>query len=185
LLAAGANLLAAGLSTAALAFYVFVYTMALKRVTTQNIVIGGAAGAIPPLVGWAAVTGSLDWAALGLFAVIFFWTPPHFWALALRYRGDYARANVPMLPVVRGEAETNRQIVIYSVVLVAVSLVLVPLASMGAVYVATAVLLGGVFLALALRLYRRPRPSASRALFLYSIAYLALLFVAVAVDALV
>ena len=184
-LVAGVNLPSAVLAMTALAFYVFVYTIWLKRSSPQNIVIGGAAGAMPPLVGWAAVTGSLDWPALALFAIIFLWTPPHFWALALRYRSDYARAGVPMLPVVRGEEETNRQILLYSVPLVAASLMLVPLAGMGPLYLAAAVALGGGFIALAFRLWRHPRPQASRALFLYSLLYLALLFAAMGVDRLV
>jgi protoheme IX farnesyltransferase len=184
-LALGVNLLSAGLALAALAFYVFVYTIWLKRSTVQNIVIGGAAGAMPPLVGWAAVTGSLGWPALVLFGIIFLWTPPHFWALAMRYRNDYARANVPMLPVVRGETETARQIVIYSVVLVATTLLLVPVASMGALYVVSAVVLGGWFVWLAVRLYRERSPQSCRALFMYSLAYLALLYVAMGVDQLI
>jgi protoheme IX farnesyltransferase len=182
LLALGVNLASAFLALAALMFYVFVYTLWLKRSTDQNIVIGGAAGAMPPLVGYAAVTGGLDWAALALFGVIFLWTPPHFWALAQRYKADYARASVPMMPVVRGEAETNRQSLLYTVALVACSLALVPAASMGPVYITTASLLGAGFLALSLRLWRNPRPSASRAVFSYSLAYLALLFVAIGVD---
>jgi protoheme IX farnesyltransferase len=185
ILALGANLAAAGLAMAALAFYVFVYTVWLKRSTEQNIVIGGAAGAMPPLVGWAAVTGSLDWTAFVLFLIIFLWTPPHFWALALRYRNDYARAGVPMMPVVRGEAETLRQIVLYSFLLVASTLVLVPLAPMGAIYLASALALGGIFLWLAIRLWRYSAPRASRALFTYSLAYLALLYASMAVDQLV
>ncbi len=185
ILVAGANVLAALLAMTALLFYVFVYTIWLKRSSTHNIVIGGAAGAMPPLVGWAAVTGSLSWPALLLFGIIFLWTPPHFWALALRYRGDYARAGVPMLPVVRGEEETRRQILLYSFPLVASTLLLVPVAGMGLVYLASAVALGAGFIALAFRLWRAPRPSASRALFLYSLLYLAVLFAAMAVDRLV
>jgi protoheme IX farnesyltransferase len=184
-LAAGANLLAASLATGALAFYVFIYTIWLKRSSPQNIVIGGAAGGVPPLAGWAAVTGGLDWTPLVLFAIVFVWTPPHFWALALRYRGDYARAGVPMLPVVRGVAATKRQIALYSVVLVAVSLALVPVAGMGLLYLASALALGGPFLYLAYRVWREDGSQPSRALFLYSIAYLALLFVAVGVDGLI
>jgi protoheme IX farnesyltransferase len=185
ILAIGVNLLAAALAMAALAFYVLVYTIWLKRSSEQNIVIGGAAGAIPPLVGWAAVRGTLDWPALLMFGIIFLWTPPHFWALALRYRHDYAKAGVPMLPVVRGEAETNRQIVLYSLVLVASSLALVPVAGMGWLYTASASALGGVFLWLALRQWRAPRPATSWALFLYSLAYLALLFISMGADQLV
>jgi protoheme IX farnesyltransferase len=185
ILALGVNLLSAGLALGALAFYVFVYTIWLKRSTTQNIVIGGAAGAMPPLVGWAAVTGSLSWPALVLFAIIFLWTPPHFWALAMRYRNDYARAGVPMLPVVRGEDETARQIVIYSVVLVASTFVLVPVAGMGLLYIVTAGALGAWFVWLALRLYRERTPESCLALFLYSLAYLALLYVAMGADQLI
>jgi protoheme IX farnesyltransferase len=181
-LALGANLASALLALAALGFYVFVYTLWLKRSSPQNIVIGGAAGAMPPLVGWAAVTGGLDWAALVLFGIIFLWTPPHFWALALRYRSDYARAGVPMLPVVRGEAETKRQSLLYSVALVACSLALVPVAGLGGCYLAAALTLGGAFIWLAVRQWRWASARASRALFSYSLAYLALLFVAMGLD---
>jgi protoheme IX farnesyltransferase len=185
LLAITVNLISAGLALGALAFYVFVYTIWLKRSTAQNIVIGGAAGAMPPLVGWAAVTGSLGWPALLLFGIIFLWTPPHFWALALLYRKDYARAGVPMLPVVSGEAETARQIVLYSVLLIASSLALVPLAGMGLLYLVSALVLGGVFVTLAVRLWSEPTPKACRSLFAYSLLYLALLYVAMGVDRLV
>jgi protoheme IX farnesyltransferase len=180
----GANLLAAMLAVGALLFYVFIYTIWLKRSSDQNIVIGGAAGAVPPLVGWAAVTGSLDWSAALLFLIIFLWTPPHFWALALRYRGDYARAGVPMLPVVKGEAETRRQIVLYSLALVVSSLLLVPVAGTGVFYAVSAVLLGSIFLLYAVRLWRTGSPNMSRALFFYSLLYLALLYPAIAVDTL-
>jgi len=185
ILAVGVNLLSAALALAALAFYVLVYTIWLKRSTVQNIVIGGAAGAMPPLVGWAAVTGSLGWPALVLFGIIFLWTPPHFWALAMRYRNDYARAGVPMLPVVRGEDETARQIVGYSVVLVATTLLLVPVAGMGVLYFVAALALGGWFLWLAIRLFRERTPQSCRALFTYSLAYLALLYVVMGVDQLI
>ena len=184
-LALGVNLLSAALATSALLFYVFVYTLWLKRRSPQNIVIGGAAGAMPPVIGWAAVTGSLDWPALVLFGMIFLWTPPHFWALAQRYRADYARAGVPMLPVVRDETETDRQILLYSVFVVAASLALVPVAGAGYVYLGAAAALGAGFVALALRLLLDPRPRASRALFLYSLLYLAVLFAAVALDRLI
>jgi protoheme IX farnesyltransferase len=184
-LAIGANLLAAVLAIGALAFYVFVYTVWLKRSSSQNIVIGGAAGAMPPLVGWAAVTGGLDWAAVVLFGIIFLWTPPHFWALALRYRSDYARANVPMLPVVRGEAETKRQAFIYSLALVASTLVLALVAPMGAIYIVSAVVLGAVFVGLAVWMWRSSSARVSHLMFTYSLTYLALIFVAVAVDQLV
>jgi protoheme IX farnesyltransferase len=185
LLAIAVNVLAAELALAAIAFYVFVYTMWLKRSTAQNIVIGGAAGAMPALVGWAAVTGTLAWPAVVLFAIVFAWTPPHFWALALRYSGDYAAAGVPMLPVVRGDAETRRQILLYSLVLFAVTLVLVPLGHMGPVYTAAAVVLGGVFVYRALVVWRTEDARSARRLFTYSIAYLGALFAAVAADALV
>ncbi|MEP7081381.1 MAG: heme o synthase [Chloroflexota bacterium] len=180
------NLLSALLAMSAIGFYVFVYTLWLKRTTPQNIVIGGAAGCVPVLVAWASVTGEVGLPALVLFAIVFYWTPPHFWALALRYRGDYAAARVPMLPVVRGEAETARQIVLYSIALIAVSLLLLPAAGMGWIYLAAAVVLGALFLRLALRL--RADAANGRAairLFRYSISYLTLLFAAVAVDALV
>ncbi len=178
----GVNMLTALLATGALLFYVFVYTMWLKRTSVHNIVIGGAAGAIPPMTGWAAVTGSLDWPALVLFGIVFLWTPPHFWALALRYRADYARASVPMLPVMVGESETNRQILLYSFVLVASSLVLVPVAGMGLLYLTVALVLGAGFIAYAFRLWRGQNERASMALFFYSLPYLGLLFVAVGVD---
>ncbi|MDP3768989.1 MAG: heme o synthase, partial [Dehalococcoidia bacterium] len=184
-LSVGANVLSAALAMGALGLYVFVYTLWLKRSSPQNIVIGGAAGAMPPLVGWAAVTGGLDWPALILFGIIFLWTPPHFWALALRYRADYARAAVPMLPVVRGEQETQRQILLYSALLVATSLLLVPVAGMGYVYLGATLALGAGFLGLAFRLWRDASPAASRALFTYSLAYLALLFAAMGLDRLV
>ena len=184
-LALTVNLLSAVLALSATAFYVFVYTLWLKRTTPQNIVIGGAAGCVPVLVAWASVTGEVGLPALVLFAIVFYWTPPHFWALALRYRGDYAAARVPMLPVVRGEAETARQIVLYTIALVAVSLLLFPAAGMGWIYLAAAVVLGVAFLWRALRL--RADAGDGRAaigLFRYSISYLTLLFAAVAVDAL-
>jgi protoheme IX farnesyltransferase len=180
------NLLAALLALSATCFYVFVYTLWLKRWTPHNIVIGGAAGCVPVLVAWAAVTGEVGLPAIVLFAIVFYWTPPHFWALALRYRGDYAAANVPMLPVVRGEAETARQIVLYTFVLVAVSLLLLPAAGMGWIYLVAAVGLGAFFVWGAIRL--RADAADGRAairLFRYSISYLTLLFAAVAVDALV
>ena len=179
------NLLAALLAASAIAFYVFVYTLWLKRTSPQNIVIGGAAGCVPVLVGWAAVTGTVDVPALVLFAIVFYWTPPHFWALALRFKGDYAAAGVPMLPVVRGEAETARQIVLYSVLLVAVSLLLFPAAGMGIIYLVSAIGLGGAFVWYAVRLVRDGQNGkAAIRLFRFSISYLTLLFMAVAADAL-
>jgi heme o synthase len=179
------NVLAATLALSALLFYVLVYTLALKRTTAQNIVIGGAAGAAPVLVGWAAVRGDLSLAPWILFGIVFAWTPPHFWALAMRYRQDYARAGVPMLPVVRGERETTWNILLYSILLLAVTLLLFPVAHMGAIYLGSTLVLGGLFVAKALRLWRRTTPALALGLFKYSITYLGLLFAAVAVDALV
>jgi protoheme IX farnesyltransferase len=179
------NLPAALLSASALLFYVFVYTLWLKRATPQNIVIGGAAGAAPALVGWAAVTGRVEWPAVVLFAIVFVWTPPHFWALSLRYQRDYAAAGVPMLPVVAGDEATVRQILVYSVVLVGVSLLLWPVARTGLIYPASAIALGGAFLTRAMHLRTRRTTAAAMSLFRFSIAYLALLFGAVALDALV
>ena len=180
------NLLSAALALSATAFYVFVYTMWLKRSTPQNIVIGGAAGCVPVLVAWAAVTGEVGLPALVLFAIVFYWTPPHFWALALRYRGDYAAANVPMLPVVRGEVETARQITLYTIALVAVSLLLAPAAQMGWIYLVTAVVLGAFYVLGAVRLQRaRGQGREAINLFRYSVSYLTLLFAAVAADAVI
>jgi heme o synthase len=179
------NLLSALLAASAIGFYVFVYTLWLKRSTPQNIVIGGAAGCVPVLVAWAAVTGTVQVPALVLFAIVFYWTPPHFWALALRYRGDYAAANVPMLPVVRGEAETARQIVVYTILLVVVSLLLFPAARMGLIYLVAAVVLGAGFVWYALRVQRDISDGrAAIRLFRFSISYLTLLFAAVAADSL-
>ena len=179
------NLLAAALAAAAALFYVFVYSMWLKRTSTRNIVIGGAAGAVPVMVGWAAVTGSLDWPPVVLFAVIFYWTPPHFWSLAIRYRSDYQAADVPMLPAVAGLQATARRILAYSLVLWALTLLLIPVAGMGLLYTASAVVLGAGFTALAIGVLRRPDPARSMRLFGWSNAYLVLLFGAVAADVLV
>jgi heme o synthase len=176
------NLLSAVLAVSATLFYVFVYTLWLKRTSTQNIVIGGAAGAVPVLVGWAAVTDSLAWTPVVLFAIIFVWTPPHFWALAVKYKEDYQAADVPMLPAVATFKRTAREILFYSVLLVAVSLVLAAVARLGIIYIVSASVLGVVFLALALRLWRRATPKAAMQLFSYSITYLTLLFVLMAVD---
>jgi heme o synthase len=176
------NLLSAVLAVSATLFYVFVYTLWLKRTSTQNIVIGGAAGAVPVLVGWAAVTDSLAWTPVVLFAIIFVWTPPHFWALAVKYKEDYQAADVPMLPAVATFKRTAREILFYSVLLVAVSLVLAAVARLGVIYIVSASVLGVVFLALALRLWRRATPKAAMQLFSYSITYLTLLFVLMAVD---
>jgi len=185
LLALTANLLAASLALAATLFYVFVYTVWLKPRTVQNIVIGGAAGAVPVLVGWAAVTGRVGAPAWVLFAVVFTWTPAHFWALALRYRDDYEAAHIPMLPVVQGAQAAATQILAYAVVVVGVSLVLPLLSSVGILYVVAAALLGAAFVAKAVQLRRDPTPARAIAYFHRSNLYLALLFAAVAVDVLV
>jgi protoheme IX farnesyltransferase len=189
LLAIFVNLVAAFLTLLAIGFYVFVYTLLLKRTTTQNIVIGGAAGALPPVIGWAAVTGNVGLPAIMLFALVFYWTPPHFWALSLRIAKDYAAAGVPMLPVVRGAAETTRQIFLYTVLLVAVSLVFFAVARMGLVYLVAALVLGAMFLWRAGRLAREGTLDGTTAgairLYRFSISYLTLLFAAVAIDALV
>jgi heme o synthase len=182
LLASLVNVLTAVLALVGNLFYVLVYTRWLKRSTPQNIVIGGAAGAVPPLVGYAAATGNVTIAALLLFAIVFFWTPPHFWALALLIKDAYAAANVPMLPVVRGERETARQIVLYSAVLLGVSLLPVAWGTLGVTYLAAALVLGGAFCFLAWRLRRATTPRHAALLFHYSLLYLALLFVAMAID---
>ena len=189
LLAIFVNLVAAFLTLLAIGFYVFVYTLLLKRNTTQNIVIGGAAGALPPVIGWAAVTGHVELPAIMLFALVFYWTPPHFWALSLRIAKDYAAAGVPMLPVVRGTAETTRQIFLYTILLVAVSLIFFAVGQMGLIYLAAAVGLGAVFLWKAGNLARVGTLEGTTVgairLYRFSISYLTLLFLAVAVDALV
>jgi protoheme IX farnesyltransferase len=178
------NLLSAALAVAATAFYVVVYTMWLKRSSSQNIVIGGAAGAVPVLVGWAAVTDRLGWAPLVLFAVIVIWTPPHFWALAIRYREDYAAADVPMLPVVATLRRTAQQILVYTVLLVAVTVLFAAVGHMGTLYLVGALVLGSLFIVMALRLRREQSERAAMALFRYSITYLTLLFGAMAGDVL-
>jgi heme o synthase len=182
LLAGLVNVLTAALALLGNLFYVFVYTRWLKRSTPQNIVIGGAAGAVPPLVGWAAATGDLTLPALVLFGVVFLWTPPHFWALALLIRHDYAAAGVPMLPVVRGERETARQIVLYTAALVSFTLAPAGWGMFGLLYLVSAIALGALFLWLAWRLRAERSPQRARLLFHYSLAYLALLFVAMALD---
>jgi heme o synthase len=179
------NLLSAALAIAACLFYVFVYTLWLKRSSASNIVIGGAAGAVPVLVGWTAVTNSLDWPPVVLFAVIFYWTPPHFWALAIRYRDDYARAHVPMLPVVASLRTTAVRIVLYTVLLWALTLVFAPVAGMGDIYIAAALALGAVFTWLAVGLLRDSSPQAAMRVFTWSITYITLLFGAIALDQLV
>ncbi|MSO40381.1 MAG: protoheme IX farnesyltransferase [Solirubrobacterales bacterium] len=176
------NWLAAGLSAVGLLGYVFFYTMWLKPRTPQNIVLGGAAGAMPPLVGWAAATGSLTLDALWPFAIVFLWTPPHFWALSLLIKDDYAKTGTPMLPVVRGEAVTRRQILAYSVLLVTVTALPVATGLFGAIYLAAALGLGACFIGLAAALALRPSTAAARRLYLSSLLYLALLFVAMALD---
>ena len=179
------NLLSAALAVSATFFYVFVYTLWLKRTTTQNIVIGGAAGAVPVLVGWSAVTNSLAWPPVVLFLLIFFWTPPHFWALAIRYRDDYRAAAVPMLPSVVSLEETVRKIVLYTVVLVALTLVFSPVADMGAVYLISALVLGAAFGAMVEAVRRHPTERTAMRLFSFSITYVTLLFGAMVVDVLV
>jgi len=193
-MALATNLLAAAVLAASIGFYVFIYTMWLKRRTAQNIVIGGAAGAFPPVIGWVAVTGGLDTLPLLLFAIVFFWTPPHFWALSLWAHDDYARAGVPMLPVVAGARETRRQIIIYTIVLVAVSLAPWALGLAGPIYGAAALALGIGFLACSWRVLRDTQDASgvsqtndapARHAFKFSIAYLFMLFAAIAADRLV
>ncbi len=183
LLTTTVNLLAASLAMTGFLGYVFIYTIWLKRRTPQNIVIGGAAGAIPPLVGWAAVTGELAGMPVYLFAIVFFWTPPHFWALALLMKEEYARVGVPMLPVVRGEKETRKQIVLYSVLLWAVTQLPFCAGGLGALYMVSSIVLGGMFIAGAVVLYRRADRRSALRLYLFSLAYLALLFGAMVLDA--
>lgn len=185
LLWATVNLASALLAIAALLFYVFVYTLGLKRSTPQNIVIGGAAGAVPALVGWAAVTGTVGAPALALFGIIFYWTPPHFWALAMRYENEYAAAGVPMMPVVYGREETAKHIVLYSLLLFAMCLIFFSVAKMGIIFLISALILNGIFVVQSLRLRRKPATRAAWGLFRFSIYYLALLFGSMAVDQLV
>ena len=184
-LAVMVNLLSALLGVIAILFYVVIYTMLLKRRTSQNIVIGGAAGCMPVLIGWAAVTGEVGLPAWVLFAIIYYWTPPHFWALAVKYTDDYARAGVPMLPVVRGVEDTTRQILLYTLLLVAVTLMFGPIGQMGPIYLVAALVLGAGFVVMAWQLYRTKSEELAMRLFRYSISYLGLLFVAMAVDAVV
>ena len=183
LLATLVNVLAAGLTLLATLVYVFVYTLWLKRTTPNNIVIGGAAGAIPPMVGWAAVTGTVDLPAVFLFAIVFFWTPPHFWALSLLIEKDYARAGVPMLPVVSSRQQTTLHIFLYSIALTGLTLMFGLLPDVGTIYVVSAAVLGAPFIWLALRLWRVDARGRAKVTYLYSLAYLTLLFVAVMVDA--
>lgn len=179
------NPLSAVLALSACLFYVFVYTLWLKRTSTQNIVIGGAAGAMPALIGWSAVRNELSWEPWLLFAIVFLWTPPHFWALAIRYKDDYARAGVPMLPAVASLQRTSREILAYTVATVGVSLVLVPVADLGAMYVAAASGGGAMMTWLSLGVLRDPQPPRAMRLFAFSITYLVLLFGAIAADVLV
>jgi len=183
LLSLAVNVLAAVLALCGFLGYVFVYTAWLKRTTPQNIVIGGAAGAVPPLVGWAAVTGSLDPTALYLFAIVFYWTPPHFWALSLLMKDEYARVGVPMMPVARGEVETRRQIVLYTVLLVVLTLLPFVFGMFGWLYAACAVGLGAAFLVLSTRLQREGDRRAALRTYLFSLGYLAALFCAMVADA--
>jgi protoheme IX farnesyltransferase len=183
LLSTAVNLLAASLALSGFLGYVFVYTVWLKRRTPQNIVIGGAAGAVPPLVGWAAVTGGLGGMPVYLFAIVFFWTPPHFWALSLLMKEEYERVGVPMLPVVRGETETRKQILLYSVLLYAVSQLPFCAGGLGSVYLVSSLVLGAAFIGGAYVLYRRADRRTALRLYLFSLAYLALLFAAMVVDA--
>lgn len=176
------NLLSAGLALAAILFYVFIYTLWLKRSSAQNIVIGGAAGAVPVLIGWAAQTNSLSLVAVWLFAIIFYWTPPHFWALSLLIEKDYARANVPMLPVVMGERETKKQIFLYSLLLLAVTLILFAIQAMGYFYLVCSVILGGILVYMSIRLMLDHTRKWARTIFWYSNCYLALIFAVMVLD---
>lgn len=185
LLYALVNPLSAAITLSGTLIYIFVYTIGLKRSTPQNIVIGGAAGAVPPVVGWAAVTGSIDLPAVYLFAIVFFWTPPHFWALALMIKDDYAAAQVPMLPVVTGVDETKKAILLYSALLTALTLMFFTTRAVGWIYFASAAVLGAVFIYYAWRLWRLPGILGAKPAYLYSLAYLALLFAAIAADSLV
>jgi protoheme IX farnesyltransferase len=176
------NLLSALLACSAILFYIFVYTMWLKRSSAQNIVIGGAAGAVPVLVGWAAVTHTLTLPAIWLFAIIFYWTPPHFWALSLLIQKDYEKASIPMLPVVMGERETRKQILLYSLLLLAVTMILFAMHAMGYFYLLVALVLGGILIYMAIRLIRDQSKKWARTLFWYSNCYLALIFAAMVID---
>ena len=182
ILATAANLLSAFLALAGFVWYTLVYTVWLKRRSPQNIVIGGAAGAIPPLVGWAAVTGSVAPAALYLFAIVFYWTPPHFWALSLLMKDEYARVGVPMMPVVHGEVETRRQIVLYTLLLYAVSQLPFCVGFFGGIYLVASIALGLLFVAGSVALYRRADRRSALRLYLYSLLYLALLFGSMVLD---
>ena len=182
LLSSMVNVLSAVLTLCATLFYVLVYTMALKRTSTQNIVIGGAAGAIPPAVGWVAITGSLDLPAIYLFAIVFFWTPPHFWALSLLLKDDYASANVPMLPVVAGVDVTKKSILLYTILMLALTTMFALTGAVGMVYLVSSVALGALFIYFAWRLIRRAGIEGAKPLYLYSLLYLAALFLAIIAD---
>jgi protoheme IX farnesyltransferase len=182
LLSLTVNMLAAALALAGFAGYVGVYTVWLKRRTPHNIVIGGAAGAVPPLVGWAATRGSLSWTAIYLFAIVFYWTPPHFWALSLLMKDEYAKVGVPMMPVVRGESETRRQILLYALLLYAISQLPFCAHAFGGVYLGASMMLGGAFVGAAWWLYRRADRRSALRLYLFSLVYLALLFGAMVAD---
>lgn len=179
------NLLSAVLACSAMLFYVFIYTLWLKRRYTSNIVIGGAAGAVPVLVGWTAITNSLDWPPIILFAIIFYWTPPHFWALAIKYKDDYSSVEVPMLPSVAELSEVTKKIAIYTAILWALTILFGPVAGMGYLYNISAVVFGAVFMGFAIKVRRNPEPGPAMKLFHYSIVYLMLLFGAMAVDQLI
>ncbi|MDA0770784.1 MAG: protoheme IX farnesyltransferase [SAR202 cluster bacterium Casp-Chloro-G4] len=185
LLASLVNVLSAVLTLGATLFYVIVYTKALKRTSTQNIVIGGAAGAIPPMVGWTAVTGTIGLPAIYLFAIVFFWTPPHFWALALLLKDDYARAKVPMLPVVAGVWETKKSILLYTVLMLALTSMFYATGAVGLIYLVSSAVAGVLFIYYAWRLLRNPEIQGAKGLYLYSLLYLAILFTAIIVDSLV
>lgn len=182
ILTAFVNLLSAVLACSAILFYVFVYTLGLKRTSMQNIVIGGAAGAVPVLVGWAAITNNVSLTAIWLFAIIYYWTPPHFWALSLLIQKDYEKARIPMLPVVMGEAETRRQILLYTLLLLATTLILFVMGAMGYLYLIGAILLDGGLLYLAIRLWHEQSKKWARTLFWYSNIYLAAIFAIMVVD---
>ncbi len=182
ILATLVNMLSALLALGAILFYVVVYTMGLKRTSTQNIVIGGAAGAVPVLVGWAAVTNSVSLSAIWLFAIVFYWTPPHFWALALLIKKDYEKANVPMLPVVMGDDETRKQIFLYSILLVAVTMMLFIMHTMGYLYLAAALILGGILVYMSVRLLLDKTKDWARTIFWYSNCYLAAIFAVMVID---
>ncbi|MCI0822858.1 MAG: heme o synthase, partial [Chloroflexi bacterium] len=185
LLASLVNVLSAALTLGATLFYVLVYTKALKRTSTQNIVIGGAAGAIPPMVGWTAITGAIGLPAIYLFAIVFFWTPPHFWALALMLKDDYARAKIPMLPVVVGIRETKKSILLYTVLLLALTSMFYATGAVGLIYLTTSAVAGGLFIYYGLRLMKNPDIEGAKGLYLYSLLYLAIMFTGIIVDSLV